>query len=57
MDWRCGSSGKMPALQVRSHELKPLPTKKKKKKKGVKANTPIDIESTPESHAHKMGKN
>jgi hypothetical protein len=35
MNWRCGSSGRVPALQVQSPNIKPSPThiyKKKKKK-------------------------
>jgi hypothetical protein len=30
-DWRCGSSSRLPALQVRSLDLNPNSTKKKKK--------------------------
>jgi hypothetical protein len=31
MNWRCGSSGRVPALQEQSSESNPNPTKKKKK--------------------------
>jgi hypothetical protein len=31
MDWRCGSSGGMPALEVQSPEFKPQSHQKKKK--------------------------
>jgi hypothetical protein len=32
-DWRCGSSGRVPALQVQSHEFKHQPHQKKKVKR------------------------
>jgi hypothetical protein len=32
IDWRCGSTGRAPALQVQSPELKPQSNQKKKKK-------------------------
>jgi hypothetical protein len=32
MDWRCGSSHRVPALQVQSPEFKPQSHQKKKKK-------------------------
>jgi hypothetical protein len=35
MDWRCGSSGRGPVLQVQSPELKPQSHQKKKKKAKV----------------------
>jgi hypothetical protein len=33
MDWKCGSDGKVPALQAQILSSKPRPKKKKKKKK------------------------
>jgi hypothetical protein len=33
MDWRCGSSGRTPALQAQNLEFKPQSNQKKKKKK------------------------
>jgi hypothetical protein len=36
MYWRCGSRGRMAALQVQSHEFKPQFHQKKKKKKKKK---------------------
>jgi hypothetical protein len=43
-DWKCGSSGRVPALQMRSPEFKPHYQKKKekKRKKRKKEQVPID---------------
>jgi hypothetical protein len=38
MDWRCGSSSRVPALQALSPEFKLQSHKKKKKKKKKKKN-------------------
>jgi hypothetical protein len=55
MDWRCGSSSTVPALQVGSPEFKPSPTKKKGRKEQKKRGREQEIHVNCELMSRQLG--